>query len=103
MTFDAAGLYWIWDPVKNATNRQIHGLSFETASLVFNDPLAVTIEDPYTHEQRWRTVGMVGNVVVMVVHTWPEVDSDTGEEVGRIISARKATSHERKAYEEEEE
>ena len=37
---------------------------------------------------------------VLVVHTWPQPDPDTGEEVGRIISARKATSHERRAYEE---
>ncbi len=34
---------------------------------------------------------MVGNQVVMVVHTWPNLHIQTGEEVGRIISARKAT------------
>jgi uncharacterized DUF497 family protein len=39
---------------------------------------------------------------VMVVHTWPTIDPDSGEEVGRIISARKATTHEREAYEEGE-
>ena len=44
---------------------------------------------------------MIGAVVVMVVHTWPEADSETGDVVGRIISARKATRNERKAYEEE--
>ncbi|MYB84489.1 MAG: BrnT family toxin [Chloroflexi bacterium] len=92
--------FWIWDPAKNAANRHIHGLSFETAALVFDDPLAVTIEDPYPYEQRWRTVGMVGTVLLMVVHTWPERDVDTGNEVGRVISARKATSRERNAYEE---
>ena len=43
---------------------------------------------------------MVGTQVVMVVHTWPDVDMATGEEIGRIISARKATRHERRAYEE---
>jgi uncharacterized DUF497 family protein len=42
---------------------------------------------------------MIGEVIVFVVHTWPEPDSN-GEEIGRIISARKATAHERKAYEE---
>ena len=47
-------------------------------------------------------VGMIGPVVVMVVHTWPEPGPGTGEEVGRIISARKATKHEREAYEEGE-
>ena len=44
---------------------------------------------------------MAGEVVVIVVHTWPEYDPDTRAEVGRIISARKATSQERKFYEEE--
>ncbi len=43
---------------------------------------------------------MVGGLVVMVVHTWPDVDRATHEEIGRIISARKATRHERMAYEE---
>ena len=90
---------WEWDTDKNETNRRTHGLSFETTTLVFGDPFAATREDPYPHEQRWRTMGMVGPVVVMVVHTWPEVSPETGDEVGRIISARKATRHERKAYE----
>ena len=92
--------FWVWDPAKDAANRRDHGLGFETATLVFDDPLAATVEDPYPYEQRWRTVGMVGAVVLMVVHTWPERNVDTGNEVGRIISARKATSRERNAYEE---
>ena len=47
-------------------------------------------------------MGMVGPVVLMVVHTNPEADSSGGEQVGRIISARRATRRERKAYEEHE-
>ena len=43
---------------------------------------------------------MVGTQVVMVVHTWPESDTQTGEEIGRIISARKSTRREREVYEE---
>jgi uncharacterized protein len=43
---------------------------------------------------------VVGTVVLFVVHTWPETDPETGEEIGLIISARKTTSHERRAYEE---
>ena len=43
---------------------------------------------------------MVGTVLLFVVHTWPEPIPETGEEIGRIISARKATKHERRAYEE---
>jgi len=41
---------------------------------------------------------MVGPVLLLVVHTWPEGDEAP---VGRIVSARKATAQERKAYEEE--
>ena len=44
-------------------------------------------------------MGIVGGVVVMVIHTWPLADSDIGDEVVRIISARKATRREREAYE----
>ena len=62
---------------------------------MFDDPSSATREDPYPFEQRWRTIGMVGTQVVMVGHTWPVLDSKTGGEIGRIISARKATRHER--------
>jgi uncharacterized DUF497 family protein len=92
-------LRWTWDGEKNRRNRRVHGLSFETAQLVFDDPLAVSWPDHSASEERWQTVGMIGEVIVFVVHTWPEPDS-SGEEIGRIISARKATAHERKAYEE---
>ena len=91
---------WTWDQAKNAMNLRAHGLSFEAAAFVFDDPLSATRQDPYPHEQRWRTLGTVGTQVVMVVHTWPEIDRETGEEIGRIISARKATRREREAYEE---
>ncbi len=95
-------MYWTWDPNQDRANKRMHGLSFETARLVFDDPLAASRPDPYPHEQRWQTMGMIGEVIVLVVHTWPEPDPGTGDEVGRIISARKATSRERKAYEEAE-
>lgn len=91
---------WTWHDEKNRTNKRDHGLSFETAQLVFRDPLAASQRDPDAGEERWQTIGMIGPVVVFVVHTWAQPDPDTGEEVGRIISARKATSHERRAYEE---
>jgi len=49
-------------------------------------------------EERWQTLGMIGGaVVVLVAHTYRE---EAGEDVIRIISARKATSFERRAYEE---
>lgn len=91
---------WVWTDNKNRTNKRDHGLSFETAQLVFDDSLAISRPDPHPDGDRWQTVGRVGSVPLFVVHTWPEVDPATGEEIGRVISARKATAHERKAYEE---
>ena len=91
---------WAWDQDKNDANLRAHGLTFGDAVFVFDDPMSATQEDPYPYEQRWRTIGMVGTQVVMVVHTWPDLDTEGGEELGRIISARKATRLEREAYEE---
>ena len=93
---------WVWDEEKNRSNRRDHKVSFEIAERVFDDPLAVTLPDPYQREERWRTIGLPStssDVVLFVVHTWPE-EAETGDEVGRIFSARKATRLERKAYEE---
>lgn len=91
---------WTWNDTKNRTNKRDHGLSFETAQLVFDDPLALSRPDPHPDGDRWQTVGRVGPVLLFVVHTWPEVGPIGVDAVGRLISARKATAHERKAYEE---
>ena len=91
---------WTWDDNKNRTNKRDRGLSFEAAQYVFTDPLAVSRPDPYPDEERWQTIGLIGQLTVFVVHTWPESEPVTGEETGRIISARRATAHERRAYEE---
>ncbi len=93
---------WVWTDEKHWINKRDHGLSFDTARLVFDDPLAVSRVDPHPDGDRWQTVGLVGMIFLFVVHTWPEPDPVTGDEVGRIISARKATAHERRAYEEGE-
>jgi uncharacterized DUF497 family protein len=93
-------LQWLWDEEKNRTNKLKHRLSFELAVLVFADLLAVSRCDRYVEEERWQTLGLVGSVVILVVHTWPEYNPESDEEVGRIISARKATKYERRIYEE---
>lgn len=90
---------WIWGESKSRTNRRKHKLGFETAQLVFADGLAASRPDSYPHEERWQTIGMIGNVIVIVIHSSLWVDHETGEEIGRIVSARKATSHERTLYE----
>jgi len=91
---------FFWDEAKNRTNQQKHGVSFEAASLVFDDPLQVSrIERVVDGEERWQTIGVAeGIVLLLVVHTWPE--ETEGEESIRIISARKASREERELYEE---
>ncbi len=91
---------WTWDAKKAAANRAKHGLSFATAMHVFDDRLHASKPDPHPDGNRWHTIGLVGSVLLLVVHTWPDSDSEGNEPVGRIISARKATARERKAYEE---
>ena len=50
-------------------NKRKHGLSFETATLVFDDPLMAHRPDPNPNEERWHTIGVIGGVVVIVAHT----------------------------------
>lgn len=90
-----------WDPRKDRANTAKHGVSFATAALVFDDPNHLSVQDRHEGgEERWRTVGLVGGVVVLVVaHTYRE--DQVGEEVIRIISARKATRNERNRYEQD--
>jgi uncharacterized protein (DUF4415 family)/uncharacterized DUF497 family protein len=73
---------WIWDPEKNVVNHQKHGISFETAALVFDDPLSVTRPDPHPDGDRFRTVGVIGATTVFVVHTLMEFDPDEDDDVG---------------------
>jgi len=88
-----------WDERKNRLNLKRHKIRFETAILAFDDPRTVTIRDRLhdEEEERFVTLGKVGGeVVLFVVHLSFE---DDGEEVIRIISARKATAYEEKIYE----
>ena len=68
-------------------------------SWFFDDPHARSQQERETEgEERWQTVGVIrGSMTVLVAHTYCEV---AGEEVIRIMSARKATPSERRAYEE---
>ena len=87
-----------WDEAKNRSNLTNHGVSFETAQLVFDDPHHVSMQNRQVGgEDRWQTFGLVGGAVLLLVaHTWRDED---GEEIVRVISARKATSRERQHYE----
>ena len=88
-----------WDELKSSRNLAKHKISFETASLVFEDSHVLVREDRIVEgEERWQALGLIGGaVIVLVVHTYR---GENGEEVVRIISARKAAGPERKTYEE---
>lgn len=89
-----------WDTEKARSNKAKHGVSFELASHIWDDPLYVIIPDAvYDGEERWLAIGSVGTVMVLVA---AHVNRDDAErEVIRIISARRATPHERKRYEQD--
>ncbi len=86
-----------WDGRKADTNLRNHGVSFEEATTAFGDPLSITIPDHYhsRSEERYILLGQLsGGMLLVVAHV------ERGETL-RIISARKATSRERRYYEEE--
>ena len=84
-----------WDSGKARRNVVKHGVSFEEASSVFLDPLALTFADPdhSFSEPRELTIGhTIGHKLVFVSHC------ERGDRM-RIISARAATNPERNQYE----
>lgn len=83
-----------WDEGKAEANRRKHGVDFADAVPVFSDPLAITLEETVEPEDRCVTIGSdpQGRILV-VVHAW------RGEMI-RLISARRATRRERRAYQE---
>ena len=86
-----------WDDAKAARNFRKHGIRFEEAALVFDDPLAASkLERIENGEERWQTIGLVGGCLLLLVAHTVHVDK---VEIIRIISARRADSTERKNYE----
>ena len=88
-----------WDNNKNEINYKKHGISFEEACEVFNDPLHIAFLDERFNyfEERWITVGKtLKNKIVVTANLYFD---DSGEEIIRIISARPATVSERRQYE----
>ena len=87
-----------YDPVNAAENLKKHHVSFETAALVFLDPLRLERLDDSasneTREERWQTLGRVGKLF-FVVYTQT---ADEKGEVTRLISARIATKAEQRSY-----
>ena len=86
-----------WHEAKNRSNKKKHGIDFETARLIFDDPHGISfVERVSEGEKRWHAIGSIEDIIVIVVvHTYRE---EASEEVIRIISARCATRHERNLY-----
>lgn len=86
----------VWDDDKAGRNARKHGVTFEEAATVFSDPLALIIEDE-NHPENARIIGesLAARILLVV---FIERDRD----MVRLISARRATRHERRRYEEGE-
>jgi uncharacterized DUF497 family protein len=87
-------LRFVWDENKNSENLRKHGIDFNTAIFVFNDPDYIKIYDEAhsINEERWDIIGMIHDVTVFVVET------EITDTLIRIISARKANRNEREKY-----
>jgi uncharacterized DUF497 family protein len=85
-----------WDARKAVFNKRKHGVSFELATLVFDDPRVYEFEEGNEHgEVRYRAIGEALGRLLFVSYTSFEKG---GEEIVRIISARKAEPKEHRAY-----
>lgn len=85
---------FLYDPGKAAANFTKHRVSFADAEGVFEDPLAVTIEDPDAEgERRFVAVGL-GSAGELLVVVYTEREDEC-----RLISARRATRKERRQHE----
>lgn len=90
------GIRFEWDENKNIANRKKHNISFEEAQTAFYDDNALLIDDPdhSEEEERFILLGFSHKANLLVVcHCYRQSES-----VIRIISARRATKNEEKAY-----
>lgn len=92
-----AKLRFEWAEVKAERNRADHGVTFDMATEVFDDPFAIELLDDRENygEDRYVTIGMVEGRLLCVAYT---IRGD----VIRVISARGAEPHERRRYHEDD-
>ena len=88
-----------WSDEKNRLNIKKHNVSFEEAKEVFFDPMHISkLDYRFDYfEERWITIGATGENKILVVANL--FFDESGEEIIRIISARKANQKERSFYE----
>ena len=88
-----------WSDEKNKLNIQKHHIDFDEAKEVFFDPLHISkLDHRFSYfEERWITLGVTTKSKILVVANM--FFDENGEEIIRIISARKANLKEREFYE----
>ncbi len=84
-----------WDEAKNRLNTEKHGVDFETACRIFDEPVVTVTDDRFDYgEVRKISIGTIGGTVFLtVVHT-----NRNGRT--RLISARRANCAEKRIYNE---
>jgi uncharacterized protein len=88
-----------WDPVKAEKNQRVHGISFEKAVEVFDDPNHVVGDNYFIEsdgEQRYQVIGMTRRLVLLLVVFIDRRQPET--QVIHLISARKAVDYEESIY-----
>ena len=80
-----------WDDKKAKANERKHGVTFEFATGVFDDPYRTEHLDESSTEERWAALGLVEEIELYVVYA-------LRDEAIRLITARKATRYEREKY-----
>lgn len=83
--------YFEWDENKRVFNLEKHGIDFIDAILIFDDPNRIELESSRKGELRCQTIGVVYDVILFLVYTVRGKNR-------RIISVRRASKNERKAY-----
>lgn len=88
-------MHYEWDESKNQLNIRKHGVDFQLAKRIFEQPVLTVLDTRNDYgEEREISIGLVDGVLMLtVVHT------DREYNVVRLISARRATKKERKRYE----
>jgi uncharacterized protein len=82
-----------WDPAKATRNVEKHGVDFDTAAEIFDDPNLFVVIDSRTYgERRYQAIGASRGVILFVAYTMRAAN------VCRIISPRRASHRERAAY-----
>jgi len=85
-----------WDETKNRANIRKHGIDFMDVPSMFQHPMVTFLDQRMDYgEERWIGIGILKTIVAVVVFTEPK------DGTIRIISTRKATTHEERIYRDE--